>query len=256
MSSKNIEYIHPSVLIRLLETNLNNNLRNINDLVNYAHISATEDSIKKFLADKTEEENYKWRITLARSQGQRREKRPFPSDERNIDLEKISKIEYRFDPLILEYYKSLCVILKLRSLKILNILTCLVNKDFTSIEEEIKNLDLDIDQNGNISKRDIMRIIIPLLCNIKLLLKMTRDANNPDTYLLNREGQEFILNNGIFPIEDLQITSLSMSESPLYIPLTDNQRKTLFEKEQSSKNKVEKLVKIRKMVNNNMSNVS
>ena len=234
-SIKEKTYIHPGVFVRIIESNLHNELRNIKDLVNNAHISATEEKIKKFLAEKYEEDSYDLKLKIARLQGRKKT----IGNDLDLLIEKldIDESKYEFDPFSLKYYQMYSNVLKLRSIKLLMIIEHIIKKDLIPIKQEIESLDLDIDDDGNILKSDVLRLSIPLLCNIKLLLKMVREASNPESYLKDNFSkirqciQGDIEINELFPQEELQLPRLSSVENPLYVPFTDKQSEELLQKE-------------------------
>ena len=217
-SIKEKTYIHPGVFVRIIESNLHNELRNIKDLVNNAHISATEEKIKKFLAEKYEEDSYDLKLKIARLQGRKKT----IGNDLDLLIEKldIDESKYEFDPFSLKYYQMYSNVLKLRAIKLLMIIEHIIRKDLIPIKQEI-----------------VLRLSIPLLCNIKLLLKMVREASNPESYLKDNFSkirqciQGDIEINELFPQEELQLPRLSSVENPLYVPFTDKQSEELLQKE-------------------------
>lgn len=247
---KNIgdQHYNPKFMITILENIFDAKLSDIINMVNSAQIVVTREQIIEFLEKRFEEEDKELK---------KRIENPKPKRSRNIakwtdeDIEassqefvdSISAGRYFFEPYTLEYFNRYSKIVRNKALLLLNIIEKIGNRNTASIQDLITELDIQLDENGNISKEDIIRLITPTVYNIKELNEKVSKANDLSTYLtfkmskhsLSREG----LSEGkIYPSSSLQIKNLYYNYIKDNVPLSTAQR---IELEQEQRRSMKKL---------------
>lgn len=95
---------------------------------------------------------------------------------------------------------------------------------------KLNELDITIDESGNILYSDIRRIVDTIIYNFNDLCEMLEKANDINTYLNFKEYYRIKTMQGeLFPSEEVQILNFEYSELMEFIPLTEKQRKLLIE---------------------------
>ena len=242
-----IKYYDSKILITILEDILGKDINAIKTELNELKIEVTSEEIVKYLNDKfiKEEPEVKSRL-----------EKPKPRKPLNnkIELGKISieEIEkssqhfadeltasrYGFDSYTLEYFHKYSNIVRNKAIKILDIIEKIVNKNL-SIIDILTELDIKLDENGNISKEDIIRLIPPFINNYNLLVEKINTANNLETYLTFKLSKHSVYRNGcsegeLYPSSSIQVKNLYYDYLPGNIPMSETQRNILMEKERKS----------------------
>lgn len=238
------QYYEPKYIIVILESILGNKLEDIKSSVNNTQIIVTVEQITEFLENKMEEENPELKrriespkIKRSRKIGEWTQQDIKCSVQEIIDG--LSMGKYCFDPYTLEYFNTYSVIVKNKALVLLNIIEKIGNKEYMSISNLISELDIQLDENGNISNEDIIRLITPTVYNINELNEKVTTANNLTTYLTFSMSKHSIYKDGcseadIFPTKFIQIKSLNNDYILGNVSLSNNQREEI--RQEQSKN--------------------
>ena len=110
----------------------------------------------------------------------------------------------------MEYFQSYTNILKGKILLIVDYLKKISEHNTSSIEKELKMLDITLDEFGNISLEDVERLINTLTSNLKDLCDKINRANNLETYLNFKLSRNFLYQSAsqeieLYPYEMQQI---------------------------------------------------
>lgn len=238
------KYYDAKYIINVLEDILEMPILSIKEHVKSSNVTATEDEIKKFLND-----------TLAKENPTLKERMEKPKPNSKISLGKHSvkdilestqdfmdKLEYEryeYEPYALKYYKKYTNILKSKINRLLYIIENIGIKKYNAIQNELLDLDIVLDNNGNILKSDIIRLITPTVYNIEKLEEKINEANNLSTYLTNKISLHKLYKEGcseeeIYPTKSLQTKNLYNGNLPGEVKLSDNQKQELREKQSKS----------------------
>lgn len=103
-----------------------------------------------------------------------------------------------------------------------------------------------MDESGNISKDDIIRLIIPTVYNVNDLNTKLERVNNLSTYLTFKMSRHSLMRDEIseaeiYPSQSLQIKDLRYDYIQGNIRLSENQRKQLEEERRESSKKFAKM---------------
>ena len=220
------------------------------------HWHAGNDEIVEYLNNKFEEEEPEVKARL---------ENPKPSKPLSdkIEFNKISiedieestqdfgdqliSAKYGFDSYTLDYFNLYSNIVREKAKKILDIIEKIVNRDYSSIVGLMMELDIQLDENGNISKEDIIRLISPFVYNYNLLVEKVNAANNLETYLSFKLSKHSLYRDGwsegeLYPSSSIQTKSLHYDYLPGNISLSSNQRKILNKKQSKSHKKFVKIL--------------
>ena len=103
----------------------------------------------------------------------------------------------------------------------------------------LTELDIVLDENGNVLKSDIVRLITPTIYNINDLNEKLAKANDLSTYLTFKMSKHSLYRDGfsegeVYPSQSIQINSLQYDYIQGNVRLSENQRKTLEEERSKS----------------------
>lgn len=243
-NNPNDKYYDANYVINVLESMIGKTITNIKESINSSNITVNENDIKKFLKDTLATENKELKARMEKSR---------PSGP--INLVECSKLDieestqrfmdeldykrYEYVPYTLKYYKKYTSILKNKINRLLNIIENIGIKNYKDIQDDLLDLDIILDNKGNILKSDIIRLITPTTYNIERLEEKTNEANNLSTYLTNKLSLDILYKSGcseseIYPNAELQIKNLLYSDLPGDVKLSDNQKDELREKQSKS----------------------
>lgn len=244
---EDIKYYEPRIIITILEDILGKDLCTIKSDIEELKITIDRKQIEDFL-DKTfeeEEPEVKARLENPKPRKPLSDKIEF-NNLSTEDIEESSQrfgdeltaARYGFDPYTLDYFHNYSNIVRNKAKKILDIIEKIVNKDF-SIVDILTELDIQLDENGNISKEDIIRLISPFINNYNLLVEKINTANNLETYLTFKLSKHSVYRNGcsegeLYPSSSIQVKNLYYDYLPGNIPMSETQRNILMEKERKS----------------------
>ena len=238
-------YIDPAVFPKILIGQLGWNL-SLQDLASYIlglKMTITEEEINAYLDEKLERENKELKNRFEkRKNGEKMKEK----DERSIldiwlDEEEISK--YILKPYILKSSRIYIDILKEKCLKLLYFVDTLEKVSITKKEGkdlgalktkwqrvsfELNRYGIEMDENSWLHEQSFIRLMDPLIFNIKTLVSFVERANDKETYYHSDVKKEEI---PPLPDEKLQREDLTFSH-PGYIALSEAQ-KDFLRKEQN-----------------------
>ena len=233
------ERYDPSCMITILSDMLGMSFEEIKKNVNSLVVTVTSDQIEEYLNQKFEEE----KPDLKKRIENRTSPRKGIKDLVHITREEIkqsSKIlkedieasRYYFTPYSLKYFQIYSQIVKNKSIRLLNIIECLANKDIEAVQDNLKSLDIKLDKDCKISKIDVTRLVIPTIANINILGEKVSEANNLSTYLTFKSSihslyRHDISEGEIYPISELQYLGNGNDRHEDYVPLSENQKASI-----------------------------
>lgn len=247
-----IKYYEPEILITILEDILGKDIEMVKMELDELKIVFNAEQIVDYLNNKFEKEEpeVKARIENLKPSKQLSEL----IDLNRITYEEIEKssqhfwdqltaARYEFDSYTLNYFNKYSEIVRNKARKILDIIEEIVNKDYSNVADLMVELDIQLDENGNITREDIIRLILPFIHNYNSLVEKVNIANNLETYLTFKLSKHSVYRNGwdegeLYPTESIQIKSLYYDCLPGNISLSTNQKKLLRKKQTKSMKKL------------------
>lgn len=250
-STKN-KYYDASILVSILEKNLGKSLYEIKNDVNNAQISVTRDEIEEFLERTFQKENpgLKERIEKPKP----RYNKPFDElteqdikDSSQIFIDKISAGRYHFESYTLEYFNRYTTIVRNKALKLLNIIERIGTRQSITIQDLLVELDIQLDENGNITREDIIRLIKPTIQNVGELDEKITKANDLSTYLTFKMSKHSLYRDGwsegeVYPTKSIFVKDLHNGYSYGNIPISSRQEQELHEELRKSSRKLAKIL--------------
>ena len=158
------------------------------------------------------------------------EEKNFISKMHVFDLKEAIEISSRIHSLTPEEIENYISILQNKCLLLLEIIDKIAKKDTNSIKEYITTLDIKLDENNNIYYKDIKRLIVPTLYNIKCLHQKLNDLKMRKINILEKNNHHGM--NNIYPDSSLQLNRLDCPNRAGYIPLSTKQIRQLKEQNQ------------------------
>mgnify|MGYP003291241839 CR=1 FL=1 len=245
-----IKHYDSKILITILEDILGKDIDTVKIELDELRIVVSAEQIVEYLNNKFEDEEPEVKARL---------ENPKPSKPLSDKIEfnkiliedieeskqgfadRLTAARYGFDSYTLNYFNKYSNIVRNKAKKILGIIEKIANKDYSTIADLIIEYDIQLDENGNISKEDIIRLIPPFVHNYNSLVEKVNAANNLETYLTFKLSKHSLYRGGwsegeLYPTSSIQSKSLYYDDMKGNIPLSRNQRKTLQE-EQSKANK-------------------
>ena len=234
-------FIEPHIIEMMLFDELE--LSNVEEFINGANITITEEEIKKFLNKKFEEENPELkkrietpsktsgRINLGEASSIEKIK---SSAERFND--EIKGARYHFEPYSLQYFKIYTSILKKKCTTLLSVLNDINRCKSEQLSEEsnqrLSELDFHINAEGNIYMKDAERLADAIIYNVKDLNEKLQIGNNLETYLTFKESKHRLMKDGIwekdiYPSKEIQRRD-GYYISPEFIALSEAQEEQRF----------------------------
>lgn len=237
------EYYDSKFIITILEDILGKTIVEIKKDVNDNKIIVTKESIESYLEQKFIEEDPELKQRIESPRPKRSENIIEWTDQDIKDsvqefVDQISSQRYCFKPYTLDYFHRYTTIIRNKINILLNIIEKIGNKDIQPIQERLTELDIVLDENGNVLKSDIIRLITPTVYNINKLEEKLSKANELSTYLTFKISQQSLYEDGffeeIYPSQSIQINSLRYDYIQGNVRLSENQRKTLEEERSKS----------------------
>jgi hypothetical protein len=248
------KYYEAQFLILILENILGKPINVIKKDINDNEIVITKKQIEEYLKNKFSEENpeLKSRIEISRP---KRSSNIVQWTEQDIAstsqefIDGISASRYHFEPYTLEYFNRYTTIVRNKANLLLDIIEKIGVKNTSSIQDKLIDLDIVLDENGNISRNDIIRLIIPTVYNIQDLKEKIEKANDLSTYLTFKMSKDSLYRNGlseneVYPTKSLQIKNLFYDFIKGNVRLSENQRQKLKKEESNA------MIKFLKMLSN------
>lgn len=234
--SKENKYYDAKYIITVLEKSLGKNFDTIKDEINNEKILVNMEQIEKFLDKVFDNENFELKHRIDNRKNTTNESLFY--SEQVIDKEKIEDDliakRYCFEPYTLRYFNKYTDIVRNKALQLLNIIEKIGIKQSYKIKKILKELDIQLDQNGNITKEDILRLITPTIQNISELNEKVSIANKLSTYLTFKMSKDIPYRYGlseseIYPSTSIFIKDLHNGHSYGNIPISIRQEQELHE---------------------------
>lgn len=232
-------------LVKILEEILGKSFNEIKEDINNKRVTVTAEQIESYLEQKFIEEAPELKERLQNTRPNRSKNigemtRQDIKDKANRFADELAAGRYYFEPYTLEYFNRYTDIVRNKVNTLLNIVSGLANKEVESVKEQIEELDINISSDGKVSKDDIIRLIIPIVANIKMLEEKVEKANDLSTYLTFKESKHSLLKDGwsereIYPISSLQIQSEMNDWRDDNVKLSNNQKKILQKGQERSR---------------------
>ena len=243
------QFYDAKYIITILENEMGETLENLKNRVNNNKIDVTEKEITEYLDKKFQEENPELKARIEDSKNKNAGVIEFGMTDEEITqwkqnfADSLMVKRYYFEPYTLEYFKRYSNIVRKKALLLLSIIEKIGNKDYMSIQDLIIDLDINIDEEGNILKDDINRLIIPTIYNINVLTEKVTQANNLDTYLTFKMSKHSLYRDDwsekeIYPSESIQIKNLYYDHVKGNVRLSNNQRAELEAQQRRSMKKL------------------
>lgn len=235
------KYYDSKVIISILEDILGKPIHETKKHIEENKIIVTKEQIKEYLEKKFIEENPELKKRLE-SPKRKKSSNPTLWTEQDIKatsqnfVDNLSAIRYYFEPYTLEYFNRYTTIVRNKIELLLEIIEKIGAKDITSIQDVLSDLDVLLDENGNILKSDIIRLITPTVYNINDLNEKIAKANDLSTYLTFKMSKDSLYRNGcseseIYPPESIQVKNICYDYVQGNVCLSDNQRKQIEEED-------------------------
>lgn len=247
-------YYGPSSLIVILEGEMGKCFDDIKNFVKNASVNITSKQIVEFLNTTFEQENPELKAKIDNRKkvapsgkilfGE--EQIEYLKNSREEFTDDISASRYAFTPYSLEYFKKYAKILKSKLLLLLTIIEAISNKKSDSILEQLNDLDINLDSNGDILKEDIARLILPTIYNLNALESLVNEGNNVETYLEFKLSKLNLYKRGIptnlYPPSSIQEKNIFGNHDLGNVPLSKNQKNELNNSLSKSMKKTAKLI--------------
>jgi len=244
----NSQYYDAKYVITILENILGNKFEVIKSKINDTQITVTKEQITDFLEKKFEEEDPELKRRIENPK-HKRTNNLIKLTDKNIEdsvqafIDEISVSRYYFEPYTLQYFNKYTSIVRDKILLLLNIIEQIGNRNSMPIKDLIAELDIRLDENGNISKEDIIRLITPVVYNIEILEEKVSEANDLSTYLNFKMSKDSLYKDGlsegeIYPSTSLQIKSSFYGHVKGNVPLSSTQRDELKQERGKSMKKI------------------
>ena len=240
----NMKMYDSKYLITILEGILEKSIDEIIEDINNKKVVVTSEQIKSYLEQRFNEDDpeLKERIEIPkpkRSGNMSEWSRKDIEDNAREFADDLAAERYCFVPYTLEYFNRYTDIVRNKINTLLNIISGLSNKEIEPIKEQIYELDINICEDGKISKDDIIRLIIPIIANINILDEKVEKANDLSTYLTFKMSKESLYRDGfseseIYPMKSLQTQSRFNDCREENVKLSKNQKKLLYKKEKEN----------------------
>lgn len=212
-----------------------NSYSEIEVFVNSAEIKVKEEEIKEYLDKKMDEEKpYLKKKLLLLADCNLNTEEKFGQENLNGKLDiMMAASRYTFEPYSLMYFKNYVNDLREKCLTLLEIV-----RDIEKIKERrigvdnwqrIVDLEFYINEKGDISVEDAIRLINAIIYNVNDLYEKVIAGNNYETYLNFK-----LYKTDLYPSKEIQIRDLKFAFSDEFIALSQHQLSVL--KEEQNKN--------------------
>lgn len=232
-----IKYYDSRLLIEIIEDVTSKSISEIIEEINNSNVNVTYNQIIEHLNNKLindEPELFK-RIE------ERKKSEKIMVNDKSIKstiqmtqdfVDSLSLYKYSFNPYTLDYFNKYINIVKSKALLLINIIDKIGRKDIKDIRDIIADLDINLNEDGDISKEDISRLIFPTIFNLQKLNTKVDEANNLDTYLSFKISKQSLARNGfveseIYPNKELQVKNISYDYEWGDVELSENQKQQL-----------------------------
>lgn len=244
---KKTEYYNPGIIIIILEDIMGKTLDTTKNELENLCLSVDSTQIKEFLDKTFEEENPKLKKRIENPKQIKSGNKNHKIEQTKKYIEELSRRfidtleadRYAFYPYALTYFDTYSNIVRNKAKEILNIIEKIANKDCSTIDNLIVDLDIKLDEEGNITKEDICRLAIPFIYNYNLLVEKINTANNLNTYLTFKISTAIEYTTGcsedeLYPTSLIQVKNLFDDSLQGTIPLSDKQKRLLYKKQKKN----------------------
>lgn len=248
---EDIKYFEPKIIITILEDILGKRFESIKKDVNESKICVNRQQIEGYLNKLFEENDPELKRRIEERKNKKQDKNILSWTKIDIEdsvqafSDQLEAKKYYFEPYTLKYFNKYSNIVRNKALKILNIIEGLVNQECYFNPDLLEKLDIKLDENGNIKREDIIRLVKPFVYNYNALVEKVSEANNLDTYLTFKQSLHSVYRSGfsedeLYPTTSIQVNNCLIGDLPGNIPLSDYQKQILNEKFRKSSRKLVK----------------
>lgn len=227
-------YIKPDFLEEILEDSTKMSTTDLNNYINSLSIKVMPHEIEKYLEEKLRKENrdaYNSKHILFSTSN-------ITSDDNNTTNKVMTKMElekYNFHSKAFSMFKFDISTARNRLFSLLLLIEKISNKKLARVDQNLVDLDIELDGNGDIKVADIKRIITPFIYLLNYLVRKTTVANDLDSYF-DFKGPEYYdwyesqMNQTCL----LQLKAIGTQNIEGYIPLTYKQIKEITTKQKEN----------------------
>ena len=116
-----------------------------------------------------------------------------------------------------------------------------------SIRDLLSELDIQLDENGNVSRDDIILLITRALYNINALFEKINRANDLSTYLTFKMSKEYLYKASwseteVYPTQSIQVRNLYYDHIKGNVALSEKQKFELKDEQRRSVRKTARIL--------------
>lgn len=242
-------YYEPIVMMNLLEKISGSEFTKTMDFLRTKKIEVTNSQIQNYLNERFENDDHELMVRIEDRKNKNsnisssRLTKEEINDAGNRFIDNLAARKYTHNPDDLEYYKEYAEACSFKAKTILYIIGNICKKTAYKIEDSLNDLDIQLDENGNILKSDIIRLVKPAVYNINEFEKTIEKANNLDTYLEHEHSEEALIDGRIYARDlAIQINSLDNDLYEGNVPLTEKQKDEILEKQNKTMAKIMNMI--------------
>lgn len=230
-------YLEPWLITRIIidKIKIGMSFVELKRFIKECEITISADEIIEYM-DKKRQEKYS-QLELQNKTNDKISPVSLPEDVKEEEkaqyfVNELADYKYRFEPYTLEYFKKYVDILKIKCSSLLKLLEYLDKRKSMEISKDewqaILDLDIRVNEEGNIYWEDINRLSEAMVYNILDLYEKVKKGNNPSTYLDFKISKEKLYRDGVFeseiyPRKELQLNDTIVGSSKEFIALTEKQ---------------------------------
>lgn len=228
-------YLEPEYIVKMITSELQQTLSydELKDVSKNGTVYVTDEQIIEFLQKTMDEENPGLKAQLSKKR--KRSTNILKWSEEDMqemfdEMDAASKASrYSYDQYTLEYSKKYIGILQIKLSKLFTLVDDLLNK--RARWADLEDLDIAINEQGNVWYNDVIRIAECIIYNANELLEGLTMANTLETYLTFKQEKCIIDMDGVhypyFPKEELQIKDLGYQFAKEFIAFSEKQLEEL-----------------------------
>lgn len=230
-------YLEPWLITRIIidKIKIGMSFVELKRFIKECEITISADEIIEYM-DKKRQEKYS-QLELQNKTNDKISPVSLPEDAKEEEkaqyfVNELADYKYRFEPYTLEYFKKYVDILKIKCSSLLKLLEYLDKRKSMEISKDewqaILDLDIRVNEEGNIYWEDINRLSETMVYNILDLYEKVKKGNDPSTYLDFKISKEKLYRDGVFeseiyPKKKLQLNDTIVGSSKEFIALTEKQ---------------------------------
>lgn len=230
-------YLEPWLITRIIidKIKIGMSFVELKRFIKECEITISADEIIEYM-DKKRQEKYS-QLELQNKTNDKISPVSLPEDAKEEEkaqyfVNELADYKYRFEPYTLEYFKKYVDILKIKCSSLLKLLEYLDKRKSMEISKDewqaILDLDIRVNEEGNIYWEDINRLSETMVYNILGLYEKVKKGNDPSTYLDFKISKEKLYRDGVFeseiyPKKKLQLNDTIVGSSKEFIALTEKQ---------------------------------